>query len=384
VVNPCVQIRARIVIATSDRDAICVDDMIELRVFVCLLMVSACAGAPEVASGEQGSGGGVCHSSICNSDEVMHYGVWEANLWGRRDVNGIHLRTTETGRAAIYKEDTAYDLHVEKGKISGTHAVHGTISGKDLVGMRIELLQEDEPYYNITIKHVGDGVAFEAAPNDGVETYTMVWHDGVSADNGKAVCNSIGGNGPDEKLFHLFGMLPTETVAFEGDRFDPYAMTTAAKADNDWFNFGCAGHTLAKLYLLRYTVNTMQVDDWAQRQTMLKMFVGDYCGSGKTFTRAFEPIGWKGGHHPNYDPLVQFTTDPNDHPLDARWNPKGAACVRNPRMQWSTHADWSAEFTNPDALTRIRDACHWLPICDNNDPEDLAGALVVSANRLPL
>src|SRR5215212_5688319 len=150
----------------------------------------------------------------------------------------------------------------------------------------------------------------------------MVWNlPGTDASAGKALCNEILLPNNDAKNFELFGMEPNETLVFEGDRFDTKAKTMNASADNTWFNFGCAGHALAKLYLNRSTVNTQPQPSWEQRQAMFKMIVGDYCGSrtglGETFTLTGEPIMWKGGLQTSYPSQGQPTI--YEAPLDARW-----------------------------------------------------------------
>jgi hypothetical protein len=358
--------------------------MIEIRVFACVLMVSACAAQPELASVEQDIRDPWCETELCeNSDEIAHGGVWELNLWGQPALNGVYLRTSKkTGRAQIYKGGIGYDLNVFNGRISGTHLYFGSISGAALEDAHVELMKDGAPYYNIYIEGVRQPTTFTTPPFDLIEAYTMVWREGADPAGRFALCNAIPKNGPDEKLFELHGLAPTETVAFEGDRVDPRDKTINNGAPlNDWFNLGCAGHTLAKLYINRYSINTQPVDHWEQRQAMLKMFVADYCGVGEAFTRAGEPIAWKGGHHPNYPAGVQLTTA--EKPLDARWDENGAICVMNPRMQISSHPDWSLEFQSPDAITRIHDLCPKLPICANENPQDLDGALVVNANRIP-
>lgn len=385
VVTSCSQIRGSIAIAHADRDTICVDEMIELRVFACVLIMSACAGEPELASVEQWDRGGWCPDQTCgNSDEVAHNDIWEASLFGRPDMNGYSLRTSLKGRAQIYKDGVAYNLNVKNAKIVGTNS-NGSISGEKLQGARLEVLRKGSPAFNITIMSVRKLSMPIGAPDE-FESYTMVWHHpGTAPDLRFPFCNAIFGSSTETKNFQLYGLDSYETIVFEGDRFDPVPMVMNPP-DDSWFNFGCAGHTLAKLYLNRYTAHTQPVDDIDQRQAMFKMMVGDYCGDGTTFTRAGEPIAWKGGHHPQYPSGAHLTTGEGpeyDYPLDARWNQNGAVCVRQPRMQISKHPDWATDFHMPSALERIRAQCPLLEDCDNRDPQDLDGALVVSANRIP-
>ncbi|HEY5946180.1 MAG TPA: ADYC domain-containing protein, partial [Kofleriaceae bacterium] len=188
----------------------------------------------------------------------------------------------------------------------------------------------------------------------------------------------------DAKTFDLYGMLTNEAVVYEGDRFDTALKTMSLTADNTWFSFGCAGHALAKLYITRNTVNTQPQPDWALRQSVFKMFVGDYCGArnnvGETFTLTGEPIAWKGGLQTDF--AIEATLTTNEPPLDARWDEAGATCLYEPRMQISSNPQAPTLF--PNAMKQILDACPTLPICTNTDPHAFDGARVVSANRVPI
>jgi hypothetical protein len=315
---------------------------------------------------------------------MAYLGVWEANVWGKRDINDVGIRTDKLGRAVITKNNVEYVLHVDGDRISGSHDWFGTISGKQLVGARIELLKNGSPHYNITIARVRRDVVFPIGNPDPIETYAMVWHDpGTGASAGKALCNDVLPYNAETKYFQLFGMDPDEALIYRGDRYDTKAKTMNQKPEDDWFNIGCAGQTLAKMYLNRSTVYSQPQPNHEQRQSMLKMLVADYCGTrtglGKTFTLTGEPIAWKGGLQTSYPSMAVLTTD--EPPLDARWNSDGAVCMYNPRMQKSFLPDAAIFY---DAHQQILDACPSLPDCENHDPEDLDGARYISANRVPL
>lgn len=317
-----------------------------------------------------------CPKQSCNSPELAHYGLWEQNLFGQPDSNGIWIRSLN-GVSQIIQQGVSYNLVVKNGRISGIKSGSPTLRGDLLVGARIELMAPEGRYFDITITRVRtSGTAFFAGEPGEIETYTMVWHEpGTSHMTGKYLCNSPLQPTEDAKTYELLGMLPEETLVYEGDRYSIERMTTGPTGDNAWFNFGCAGHTLAKLYLTRNTIKTQPVDDWAQRQTTLKMLVGDYCGTGETFTLAGEPLLWKGGLQPSYSgtPLS----------IDARWTEDGATCMVEPRIKDSTNAQAQTLF--PDVETQIQTACakvdHRIVTCDNVDIEDLDGTRVISANR---
>jgi hypothetical protein len=314
---------------------------------------------------------------VCNSPEVAHYGLWEQNIWGVPDRNGISIRTTNS-RAYMTNGGVPYELWVEGGRLYGRNKAAGYISGMALIGSTIELMHEGAPYYDITITGVRTaGSAFIAGDPGSVETYKMVWHEpGTSSNSGKALCESQLAPTSDAKTYDLHGMLPDETLLFEGDRYDIETMTTEQGGDDAWFNFGCAGHTLAKLYLSRNTIRTQPVPDWKQRQTTLKMFVADYCGGGTPMTLAGEPLVWKGGLTTDYPHGIALAS------LDARWFEGGATCLGEPRMKISSNPQAPTQFPAP--VTQIFKECdrvgRTLPFCTNADYHDMDGTTLVSAN----
>lgn len=317
-----------------------------------------------------------CSIYVCgNSPEVAHYGLWEASLYGVRDQNQISL-ATYNGAAAIWKNGVPYRLSVYRGRLSGSTKFSG-ISGQGLVGSTIEVLKGGLPYYTIHIAGVRTtGVSFVVGVPEPVEVYTMQWTTPTATvASRQPLCNSVLAGTYDEKLNELLGMYPTETLVFEGDRFDAVRKTVSATADDTWFNFGCAGHTLAKLYLTRNTIHTQTQPEWRIRQAMLKMYTGDYCGTGDEFTLAGEPIAWKGGVLADYPSYVHPTT------LDARWDETGAVCLGDElRMESSTNPQAPTEF--PDVRAQVKETCpDRANLCANLDPFVFDAGRVISANR---
>ena len=55
------------------------------------------------------------------------------------------------------------------------------------------------------------------------------------------------------------------------------SLTLNSRADSGWFNIGCAGHTLSKMYLTRNTLASQDAmsGQWEERQATLKMLTAD-------------------------------------------------------------------------------------------------------------
>lgn len=319
-----------------------------------------------------------CPWAVCsNSPEIAHYGLWEASVLGQRDGRGLSLRTWG-GRAALKKGSSTYQLYVTGGRISGRSVVSKSdwISGQGLVGAWMEVLDSNgQTLYLISITAVRSlGVTFVVGAPDPVEVYTMRWASPSAIATSFSLCNAVLSQTADAKMFELLGMMPEETLVFEGDRIDAAAKTMSTTADDSWFNFGCAGHTLAKLYLTRNTIHSQPVDDWRQRQATLKMLTADYCGKGISFTLAGEPIAWKGGLLSDYPSGANLTS------IDARWTAQGATCLVEPRIRSSSNPQAVTEF--PDVLQEIYSHCA-LPSCMDLNKSSLGGALIVSVNREP-
>lgn len=316
-----------------------------------------------------------CPQGLCgNSPEVARDGLWEQSLLGQPDSQGVSIKRWNS-RASLRKGAARYSLSVLDGRITAWNKF-GTLSGAALVGSVIELEKSGAAYFDIHITGVrSQGVTFVTGTPAPIEVYKMVWSaPGGMVSTGKPLCNAPLAGTLDEKVHELYGMYGDELVIFEGDRFDPIDKLVKPDADDSWFNFGCAGHTLAKLYVTRNTVHTQERASWETRQAMMKMYTGDYCGTGDSFTLANEPIGWMGGVLPTYPDYVHPTT------LDARWSPAGATCLGpEPRMMYSTNPLAPSIF--PNVTKQIRDLCPKLPPCENTSVYDVEDGWIVSSNR---
>jgi hypothetical protein len=318
----------------------------------------------------------VCPQSVCglNSPEVARNGMHEANLFGEPDENKISLETgsnkgrTERARAQIWDaQGHSYDLHVENDRLFGVDPDTGVVLKSDgLIGAELHVLQSGQPIYHIRI----DGVrmlTMPIGPSDLVELYTMIWVPQGSTEEGE-LCGVPDRPFDDIKdQDQLWGMHAGETLIILGDRFNAEAKTMNQNEDwnPSWFNFGCAGRTIAKMKLLRKTQKS-GTGNWKTRQAALKMLAADYCGTGKAFTRTGTRVEFK---DTEYVPDYPWTPTV----IEARWNERGATCVSTPRRQSAV----------PYVFDYIYATC--LPIdCYENDLwnptiTDLDGALIVSA-----
>lgn len=316
-----------------------------------------------------------CPPGVCseNSDVTARNGIWEANLYGLPDVNGVSLVSRgvkgNRPRAQIWDQNgRAYDLKVLNGRISGTAVFGtGTISGPSLVNASFKFQQNGAVKYTVFIDAVKTVQMPVALPRGGAETievYNLSW----STPQGMQMPTCPRGAGLD----------PNDTVVFEGDRIDTARLTMSVNADwnPEWINFGCGNSVIAKLRLLRKTTSN-GTGSWAARQTALKMLTADYCGTGANFTRVGTAITWKDDENVVGDYVLSnpgFAVYPSQ--VEARWNEYGATCLNTPRLEATGAVPYISDY--------IHAVCLPLPCYDTNltNPPNtqLDGAHIVSAN----
>lgn len=322
---------------------------------VLAITVTAAAGCTELdLSSDQQA---VCSPAICaNSPETTQYGVWEANIYGLADANGISIQSKK-GKSQIVIAGTGYDLTVENARMVARKG-HTTKTGTALIGGEITLTRDGVSLFVIHIDDV-HSAPYPVGPTGSIELYKMTWHapgQPPSLDN--PLCHEVLYGFDKDPFVGLYGMDIKDTLVFEGDRFDPIGYTTSTSYQPDWFNFGCAGHTLAKLQLTRHTT-TSGNPSWADRQAAMKLLAADYCNTGHSLTVTGTHIMWQDLDYMRY-PQPPGT-------IEARWTEWGATCVSNPR-----HA----------TLADVQQDCLGMPLCANTDPNaiDPTTELMVSAN----
>jgi hypothetical protein len=140
---------------------------------------------------------------------------------------------------------------------------------------------------------------------------------------------------PPKELDPRWSSLGGMALIFRGDRYDAATKTvTEVGGHTPWFNIACAGTTVAKMHLLRHTwagsdpQHTTTVD---QRQAVLKMLTGDYCGSGDSFTVNGHPLLYT--YAKPWQPVQPSPIDwTSVATIDAVWDQTGAVCMNVPRM----------------------------------------------------
>lgn len=323
-----------------------------------LALLSSCviAGSDELSDVEQYA---KCADWMCgtNSPLIDSYGFHELDTKGQPNSAGIAITKFE-------QSGTSYTPSVTGGRLRGYHANGSTIEGVQLVNAKFHLSFRGQPAYVLRVAFVSEAPLWVDGQQTWVPTYLLHWAN-AGTTRWKSLCSL-----PDKDM----GMQAYHSVLFEGDRIDSKAKTIDPVPQRSWFNIGCAGSTLAKMYLTGHTYASKAHGydtTIGQRQTMLKMLSGDYCGGGTPYTVAGTPLDWK-------DDKGWMHYTHAESKLEARWNAHGAACLNTPRIEASQYAPGLAEF--PDVAAKIANECS-IPTCaDPPASDEFVGYHLLSAN----
>lgn len=309
----------------------------------------------------------------------------ELNLDGLRNVDGYALTT-------VRKEGLgSYDLSVENGRMSARLRTNSPIAplltGGGLVGLEISLNRINPDtgattYWTMKVAAVSGGVEYRADRLDGVtpptiESYRFRMQAGPFE---MPLC----AHGPE--VLPPSGPRPIMkgfAVVYAGERINAEYKSISAFPNFRWFNIGCAETAVAKLQLYGHTQTAVAAGfptTFAERQTLLKMLVGDYCGHGKTFTVAGQPLDWEDDH----GTMVLPASTASLRRTEARWTPNGAACLNTPRVIARPSDEAIDEFADGVAAdlsdrveAAIRATCPRPPTC----PTDGGSYHLESYNR---
>jgi hypothetical protein len=318
-----------------------------------------------------------CDVTRCgtNSPSIDGRGFHELNVNHLPNAQGIHLVT-------FVKGGNSYQARVVRGRLLASNG-SGTFGGIWLIGGQLIVEEENGHQFAITIEDVGTIHYWAARPGvlpATLETYNLDWQP-VGLGQRQPLCGNPVLDPRDQVGGGLLGMTALTVVMFEGDRIDSDKKTVSTTIDPTWFNLGCAGHAIAKLALTGHTEaarNDGYVTTTQERQAMLKMLVGDYCGRGVAFTGPGERLYWRDDRH-WMDYLGPV------HPVvEARWTPSGAAClgVNVPRLDVNAPpVMWPPGLPMP-VMPAIHMACPALGWCSDLDPAHQDGFHLVSANPL--
>jgi hypothetical protein len=320
--------------------------------------------------------GGGCDTWMCgsNSPQIAEFGFWDLHTPPNAFTPG---KPNEAGLSLVRFEKGAgkYLPRVIKGKlialpITAAPPFNVVLAGSSLVGGSL-LLKNGARQFKIQVDATGE-VRSWAQPNDPalptvwLETYLLNWSEMApdgSYNRFVNMCSHPGGR--DDTGMN--GPLSFQTLLFEGDRIRA-TKKTIYDVDTTWFNLGCAGSALAKLALSGHTeaarraptVNTNP----PERHTLLKMFTGDYCGDGKPFTVAGQPLNWADDRG-TMKMAALVASPPRLVVREARWTPDGAACLDKPRVDvhWTLLGEQTFAANGP-VLDQVLAHCPGLRPCD--------------------
>lgn len=321
-----------------------------------LVFLGACALDADTGTATGALGVKDCDDWICgsNSPVIDGLGFHELNLDGAFDSDGFRLGYVEVNEIPTAK------LTVVNGVIGfatlGTGQPFYPGPGDDV---QIQIFYKTVEY-RMRIFKTNPHTPFWATlggANPGFTSYIIQWNQPSANRDWAYLCQHT--DAPDLDQYYA--------TVFEGERI--VADTKRIASYNPrWFNIGCAGSTQAKLQLTGHTQAAERQGfstTLPERQTMIKMLSGDYCGTGKPFTVAGQPLHWTDDHGTMHLPLSQEET------LEAEWGPDGAVCLKKPRvlanptpLDVEVFGNDNGQIDQAMFLTSIADECgRTLPPC---------------------
>jgi hypothetical protein len=326
------------------------------------------------------NGSGNCQEWLCgtNSPEIANFGFWELNLPPSIGTPGL-ANNVGFQLVGFVRGSDVYLPKVFEGKLTASND-KTTLSGSQLVGGWLALTQGGRKF-NLRVTEVGRAISW-AQPATGLvvlESYKLDWSEFTGGGNRKFVnvCN----NPPSKDSGDLLHMLQFHTLLFEGDRIEAKPKLDTG-VDNTWFNLGCAGSALAKMALTGHTEASRNAGtfntDLKERQAMLKLFAGDFCGDGTPFTVAGQPLSWA-------DDAGTMALDPVPLKREARWYENGPACLDEPRIDvHPTPLGTSTFATPPTIYEQVKNHCpKQLPPPCSGGTLDTDGFHLISATPTP-
>jgi hypothetical protein len=263
-------------------------------------------------------------------------------------------------------------LDIDRAKIFLKDSVGNILlAGPGLVGVEIRVQHTDgagtKTFFALKIMSVGSTPFY--ADNNGVaanplhETYIVHKSPVIGGPGGpptnewRNLCSN-----PTQDRTETLNMPGDHMVFFEGDRIDKVTKRYVG-IDDTWFNLGCAGHTLAKMALSGHTESGKHagyITTVSERQTLMKMFVADYCGLGVPFTVSGQALQWM-----DRKGWMKYSSPWWMLGHEGRWGPNGITCMDQPRVDANGTPASFAEFGNSvlDEMGAICGAAAMPPPC---------------------
>jgi ADYC domain len=321
---------------------------------------------------------GGCDAWMCgsNSPQIAEFGFWDLNTPLNAHTPG---KANDAGLSLVRFEKGAgrYLPRVVKGKliaqpITSLPPFNVALTGSSLVGGAL-LLRTGARQFKIQVDATGTVKSWAqptdpAAPQVWLESYLLDWSEMAPDGSYERFVNMCSHPGERDDT-GMTGPLAFQTLLFEGDRISA-TKKTIYDVDTTWFNLGCAGSALAKMALTGHTEAARQAQtfttDPLQRQTILKMFAGDYCGDGTPFTVAGQPLNWADDRGTMKMPAL-LASPPRPVVREARWTPDGAACLDKARVDahWTLLGAQTFAANGP-VIDQVLARCPNLKPCDDN------------------
>lgn len=349
---------------------------------VVAMALAACTEVPGEPSGEstvvQATETGDCQlDGGCpgNSPVIATYPFHELNLAGQPNKQGFAI-------VKFVIDGTELEFGVGNGEIYGHRNDAVVAAGAAVTGGELWLVRGTDQYV-LKINAVVP-VQMWAAPGPGqspatIRAYELTWAQlgpsGRPEGQWSNLCVAAMRPPHDVDL----GNTPNHlTYVFEGERIDPKQRTIVG-IDPSWFNLGCAGHTLMKMYMMGHVAAAHRhgystTPD--ERQTVMKMFSADYCNAGYAFTVPGVPLRWQDDR--GWYPYRQTS----NLQLEARWTPTGASCINLSRVTANFNANAALRARWPNGIEpELRARCKVVPPrCRDSDPARFDGHHIVTAN----
>ncbi|WP_428261539.1 ADYC domain-containing protein [Haliangium sp.] len=271
-----------------------------------------------------------CVGVLCGTNTGKIYDKimgWLSETPGVAEVDGFSLRYLEKKSGGLSQ---TYNLRVAEGRLQGFQDGVLMLDNEQLEGAFFTL-ERNGDFYNVFIDDVMD-----ITTPDGVKVpaYKLRYKlDAPALPDGRPVTEELlCPNWKYAEVDELVG--PGEgaySIIIHGERYpndglDAADIMTGTNADG-WFHFACASTALFKMVMVGHDPKVTDplapgYSTTAQRLATLRMFIADYCGTGRTFTVTGEPLIWGGPADPE-----KFFFGLNPKLRETIWTPDGAHCL---------------------------------------------------------
>jgi hypothetical protein len=334
-----------------------------MTILATTLALTACAGSPsaEEEHVEQTSQALMphCPSWGCgeNSPLLGPFDMHELDALGAVNTEGVRLLGFRKGMV-MYQPIVTQDRLTARDPLTGT-----VLTGSALAGGAFVVEHPASPsgapggLAEVIVTHVTEAatspITFWQGPATPVETYEL---DYTGAGLPPGIHRPLCRNPP---VPYKVGVPPLvdghwfpnrfEAVIYTGDRYLASTKTVTASSyatAGTFFNIACAGGALLKLHLNRHTTAS-SIPGFettaSQRQAMLKMYAGDFCGTGESFTEQGTRIHWESS--------TGLTSPPgNAASYESLWTASGALCLSTHRLEGISTYDYEGAINGTGSI----------------------------------